>query len=154
MSTSWRLLDANSGDTVVECLQLADRFWSRIVGWQFCQSPGTGHGLLIVPCNSIHTCFVRFSLDVTLLDRGGRVVAVHKNVRPWRIVLPSWSAHAVLEVPAGGVGFHVGQRLCVADPGGIQFRKSLQFLRNPEEREETGRRTTAVPGSGHDRGTE
>jgi uncharacterized protein len=129
MQTAWRIVDANSGCTVVESLELADGYWSRLVGWQFRQPPGPQHGLLLVPCSSVHTCFVRFSVDVILLECKGRVVAIRKNVRPWRLVLPVPMAHAVLEVPAGGPDFHVGQQLAAAAPDGGELPLSLQFLR-------------------------
>jgi uncharacterized membrane protein (UPF0127 family) len=57
-------------------------------------------GMLIRPASSIHTCFMRFPIDVVFLDRGNTVVAVREDVRPWRL---AWTrrARAVLELPAG-----------------------------------------------------
>lgn len=36
-------------------------------------------------CSSIHTCLMRMRIDVAFLDRDGKVLAVYRNVRPWRI---------------------------------------------------------------------
>src|SRR5690348_6935356 len=41
--------------------------------------------LVIAPCNAIHTCFMRFAIDVIFADRMGRVVSVAQTVAPWRI---------------------------------------------------------------------
>ncbi len=57
-----------------------------------------GEGLLILKCNAIHTCFMRFAIDATFLDKDDRVVKVVRNVRPWRLfVWGGWRAKKVLE---------------------------------------------------------
>jgi uncharacterized protein len=60
-----------------------------------------GHALLIKPCSSIHTFFMRFPIDVVFLDRDSRVVRTAQHVKPWRILLGAKGAHAVIELPAG-----------------------------------------------------
>ena len=44
---------------------------------------------------------IRFALDVALLDRSGRVLAVFDALKPGFSVAGHRDAHAVLEVPAG-----------------------------------------------------
>lgn len=129
MRTDYRLIEQSTGAVVVESLELADRFWSRLVGLQFRSRLSVGHGMLVVPCSSVHTLFVRFALDLVMLDRSGQVVAVRKHVRPWRIVLPVRRSHAILELPAGAAHVQLGDRLRLAptaDAG--KLRKSLKFL--------------------------
>lgn len=60
-----------------------------------------GAGLLLRPCRSIHTAFMRFPIDVVFLDRDGRVLKIAVCVRPWRVVLAPWRTAAVLELPHG-----------------------------------------------------
>ena len=59
-----------------------------------------GEGLWIVPCEAIHTFFMRFDIDVLFLDRKKRVVKAVRRLRPWRLAM-SWRARSVLELPAG-----------------------------------------------------
>lgn len=59
-----------------------------------------GQGLWIVPCESVHTWFMRFPIDVLYLDRKKKVRKLRKAMRPWRLSI-CWSAHSVLELPAG-----------------------------------------------------
>ena len=61
-------------------------------------------GLWIVPCGMVHTCFMRFAIDVVFLDRGLVVQKVAQRLVPWR--LSPWvpSAHSVLECAAGSLG--------------------------------------------------
>ena len=57
-----------------------------------------GRGLLILRCNCIHTCFMRFPIDATFFDGRGEIVKTVRGVRPWRVfVWGGWRAVKVLE---------------------------------------------------------
>jgi uncharacterized membrane protein (UPF0127 family) len=60
--------------------------------------PGTG--LWIVPCESVHTFFMKFAIDLIYVDRGNKVRKVRHAVPPWRLSV-CLSAHSILELPAG-----------------------------------------------------
>jgi len=57
-------------------------------------------GLFIAGCDSIHTWFMRFTIDVVFLDRDLRVARVAQRLRPWCLASCSTAGH-VLELPAG-----------------------------------------------------
>lgn len=59
-----------------------------------------GNGLWIAPCESVHTFFMRFPIDLIYLDRKLRVKKVRHSVAAWRISA-CLTAHSVLELPAG-----------------------------------------------------
>jgi uncharacterized membrane protein (UPF0127 family) len=59
-----------------------------------------GRALVIAPCSSIHTAFMRFPIDVLFVSREGRVLKVAAHVPPWRARARFW-AFAVIELPAG-----------------------------------------------------
>lgn len=61
-----------------------------------------GEALILAPCSSVHTAFMRFPLDLVFLDRAGRVLKTSSGVRPWRI-RAAWRAFAVVELAAGGL---------------------------------------------------
>jgi hypothetical protein len=61
-----------------------------------------GEGLWIVPCEAIHTFWMRFPIDLIYLDRKHCVVKTRSNVRPWRLSA-CLRAHSVLELAAGVV---------------------------------------------------
>jgi uncharacterized protein len=72
-----------------------------------------GEGLLITPCNAIHTLFMRFPIDVFFLDRERRVVKILRTVPPFRCGM-ALGAVAVLETMAGEAnrtGIKTGDRL-------------------------------------------
>ena len=59
-------------------------------------------GLWIVPCESVHTFFMRFAIDLVYLDRRNRVRKVSRRVLPCRLSA-CFSAHSVLELSAGTI---------------------------------------------------
>ena len=72
-----------------------------------------GQGLLLSPARSVHTCFMRFPIDVVFLDRDLVVVDVARAVGPWRL-RGRRGARAVLELAAGEArraGIGAGDRL-------------------------------------------
>jgi uncharacterized membrane protein (UPF0127 family) len=98
-------------------IAVAARFADRGRGLLGRSSLDLDEGLLIVPCSSIHTMFMRFPLDAVFFDRDGVVTKLAVHLRPWRF---AWGgrAHACLELASGGAarhGFSLGQKLtCVA----------------------------------------
>lgn len=61
-----------------------------------------GGGMWIVPCESVHTFFMQFPLDLVYLDKKHRVKKIRSNVAPWRLSA-CLSAHSVIELPAGTI---------------------------------------------------
>lgn len=79
---------------------VADNAITRIVGLMFRKKP-IGDGLLLDPCNSIHTFFMRYSLDVVFLNKENRAVKIIRNLPPWRMTWIYFKAKKTLELPAG-----------------------------------------------------
>lgn len=63
---------------------------------------GDGEGLVLAPCSSVHTAFMRFPIDLIFLARDGRVLQASPDVPPWRIRL-HWRAFAVVELAGGSL---------------------------------------------------
>lgn len=61
-----------------------------------------GEGLWIVPCESVHTFFMKFPIDLVYLDRKNTVRKLRSEVGPWR-VSACFSAHSVLELAPGTI---------------------------------------------------
>lgn len=73
-----------------------------------------GEGILIQPCNSVHTLFMRYPIDVIYLDRNNAVLKLVPSLRPFRLSFGA-GAVAVLELGAHEaqrcgikVGMHLG----------------------------------------------
>ena len=71
-----------------------------------------GEALWLDPCGGVHTCGMRYSIDVVFLDRSLRVTGIARAVRPWRIALAPRGTRSVLELPSGGAaGLERGDRV-------------------------------------------
>ena len=84
--------------------EVAKTFWQRFKGLMGRKNLPHGEGMLIMKCNAIHTCFMRFPIDATFLDCDDNVVKVVRSIRPWRLCV--WGgrrAVKVLETAAEGV---------------------------------------------------
>jgi len=79
----------------------AEGFWQRFFGLMFRRPPpAPGRGLLLLRCTSIHTCFMRYALDIAWLDGQGNVVGIVRHLKPWRARIGPRSARHVLELAA------------------------------------------------------
>jgi len=111
-----QMISLDSKRIVVDELQVADSFWSRFVGLQFRRELPVGHGLLLMPCRSIHTCWMRFAIDVIFLDAQYTVLDIRHSLRPWRTAASKTGRpQATLEVAAGTSQLTIGERLQVVD---------------------------------------
>ena len=81
----------------------ARRFGQRLIGLMGRRNFEFGEGLHLVPCNSIHTFFMRMPIDAVFLDSEKRVVKVYPALPPWRMSGIHLNARTVLELPAGMV---------------------------------------------------
>jgi len=100
--------------SVVSNGHVASNFFTRFKGLMDATSLAEGDGLLIAPCNSIHTHFMRFPIDVLYVSKDGAVVAVDHAMAPWRFGRIHRRTHFVIELPAGtaaATGTEVGDRI-------------------------------------------
>lgn len=90
------------GTVIGEAIQSAETSAERRTGLLKHDKLEEGTGLWIVPCEAVHTFFMKFAIDLIYLDRKHRVRGIRKAVVPWRlsICLP---AHSVLELPQGTI---------------------------------------------------
>jgi uncharacterized membrane protein (UPF0127 family) len=95
-----RLLNATRDTVLAGDVRLAESLWDRFWGLMGRKGLADEAGLLIRPCSSVHTAFMRFPIDVVFLDRSLTVVKVSAAVRPFRATIAA-GAHSALELNAG-----------------------------------------------------
>jgi uncharacterized membrane protein (UPF0127 family) len=107
------LLDDVSESVVVGHVRRTSSAFERMRGLLGHAPLSIDHGLWIAPCNSVHTAFMRYPIDVVFLDRALTIVHIEAALAPWR---SAWRvrARSTLELAAGGAAaaeLVVGQRL-------------------------------------------
>lgn len=104
----------DTGALVAANVTVAETRADRAVGLLAHQSLPPGEGLWIVPSRGIHTCWMRFAIDIVALDAQGVVIDQVAALKPWRIRLPRRGGVGVLELPAGtlsATGTTLGHRI-------------------------------------------
>ncbi len=86
---------------IAERADLATRAFDRMKGLLGRDRLEPGCGLVIEPCTSIHTFFMRFAIDVLFIDRNGEVIRTYESLPPWRITRVHSKAKSVIELPTG-----------------------------------------------------
>ena len=90
-------------DTVLGAsVDLADTSAKRRTGLLKHERLDAGEGLWIVPCESVHSFFMKFTIDLVYLDKNKIVRKVRHRMVPWRMSA-CLTAHSILELPAGAV---------------------------------------------------
>ncbi|WP_258359141.1 DUF192 domain-containing protein [Moorella sulfitireducens] len=98
--------------------RLARTFFQRFSGWMGRRATGMEEALVLFPCQVIHTCFLKFHLDVVFVDAEGRVLFTLADLPPFRFSPFIRNARAVIELPAGRLeqtGTAPGDRLVFVD---------------------------------------
>lgn len=90
----------NLDGTQIEQVFLANTPWLRLRGLLGRKRLTNEQGLLISPCNSVHTIGMKYSLDIVYLNNKNKVLKITKNLKPWRSSACR-GATKVLELNAG-----------------------------------------------------
>lgn len=97
----WRVTNRTRGCVLGDDVRPARTFADRFIGLMGRRTFPVGQGLLLEPCNGIHTFFMRLPIDVAFLDGDRRVVKLIAAMPPWRTSSIYLKARSVLELPAG-----------------------------------------------------
>jgi uncharacterized protein len=98
---------------LADAAEVADTSEKRRTGLLKRERLEPGQGLWIVPCESVHSFFMKFAIDLVYLDRDKKVRKVRHRMVPWRLSA-CLTAHSILELPAGVVatsGTQAGDQL-------------------------------------------
>lgn len=99
---------------VASDVRKADSYFKRLVGLMGKPLIPEGFGLWIVPCQDIHSFFMRVEFDAIFLNKDGQVLHLMERMKPWRISKFVRGGKVVLELPAGVIaktGTQVGDEL-------------------------------------------
>jgi uncharacterized membrane protein (UPF0127 family) len=96
-----------------QCL-VARGFLQRMRGLIGRSAMAPGEALLIEPCSSVHSFFMRFPIDILFADRHDRVVGLRADLPPNRPFAGARRARYVIELPTGMIaatGTQLGDQL-------------------------------------------
>lgn len=114
-------------------LVAADGFAARLFGMTVrapCRSTGAPVVMYLPRTRSVHTCFMRYALDIAFADRAGHVIRLHKGVAPWRVVscrAAAFTLERATAVDAAATGFPKKEENGVDRSSGFGILNELSF---------------------------
>ncbi|WP_066055600.1 DUF192 domain-containing protein [Robertmurraya korlensis] len=79
---------------------IANTFISRFMGLIGRDSLSDGEALILQPCTSIHTYFMKFPIDCIFLDKNNYVIYIVYHLKPWKLSPILLNARTVIELPS------------------------------------------------------
>ncbi|OAS16035.1 DUF192 domain-containing protein [Paenibacillus oryzisoli] len=89
--------------TLANQVRVADKFATKLVGWIGKKTIHDGEALLIRPCNSIHTFFMKVKIDVLFLNKQNKIVSIKEKMKPYSISHVISEAYIVIECKSGTI---------------------------------------------------
>jgi uncharacterized membrane protein (UPF0127 family) len=103
-----QVFNVTKGVVVAARTRRADTFFSRLKGLLGSERLLEEEGLIIFPCNSVHTFGMRYAIDVLFVDKQNRIIKIVEEMGPGRMA-GAFRASFVIELPAGTVAKGVCQ---------------------------------------------
>ncbi|HOY64064.1 MAG TPA: DUF192 domain-containing protein [bacterium] len=88
---------------IAERAILARSFWERFSGLMLKKSFDGFDGMIFPRCNSIHTFFMMFYIDVVCLNASGAICNLKENMVPGRIFIAGSETNTLIELPKGTI---------------------------------------------------
>jgi uncharacterized membrane protein (UPF0127 family) len=98
-----KIINKTNQKLITDKVKIANNVFSRMIGLLNRSNLEQGEGLLIIPCNSIHSIGMKFNFDAVFLDKNNKVQHLIKDIKPWKVLPVIFSAHSTLELPAGTI---------------------------------------------------
>ena len=81
-------------------LIVANNFFQKLCGLTFKKKIDYA---LMLRCNGVHTFFMKANIDIVVCDKSNNILAIHRNVKKNKIILPKKHAYYTYELPANTI---------------------------------------------------
>jgi len=98
-----KIINKTKNTVLAEDAVVADTVFRRLKGLLGRKDFIKGEALIIKPCNSIHTFFMCFPIDVLFVDKDNIVIKALSSVKPFRFTNIYFNASLTIELPAGAL---------------------------------------------------
>jgi len=88
---------------VLDDVIVVESFFERLFGLMLRPKLERGQGLLIPGCNSIHTMWMKYPIDVIFLDKQIRIVEMIDCLKPFKFSKIIKKSDSVLELPGKSI---------------------------------------------------
>lgn len=98
-----QIFNVTRGVVIAQKAVLASSLGQRMKGLLGRSSLSLNEALILKPCASLHTFFMRFAIDVLFLDKDLQIIRLIQNMPPYRLSPIIWSSKMAIELPAGKI---------------------------------------------------
>ncbi len=100
MKKIMKLIDTTNDNIIGDKIEIAESFWSKTVGLLNRKKLKKDEGLLLKKTRSIHSIGMKFNFDAIYLDKDFKIVEIHHNIKPNKVLPIVFNAKHTLEVAA------------------------------------------------------
>ena len=104
-----KLINATRQTVLAENVEFADTAKKRLIGLLGQSALAANCALYLEPCQQVHTCFMRFTMDALFVSSDGKVLKVICGMKPWRLSPWVFGARGVYEFADGVLSGRVVQ---------------------------------------------
>ncbi|MFH1678861.1 MAG: DUF192 domain-containing protein [Candidatus Omnitrophota bacterium] len=94
-----KIINLRNNAILADKAKIADSFMTRLVGLLNRMSLDKGEALILMPSNSIHSIFMRFTIDAIFLDKNGKIIGLLPSFKPFRLSPIYFNAVLTIELP-------------------------------------------------------
>jgi uncharacterized membrane protein (UPF0127 family) len=98
-----QILNVTKEVVITQQARFATSLGQRMKGLLGQDSLVANEALILKPCSSIHTFFMRFAIDVLFLDKNMQIVRLVQDMPPNRLSPIVWASKMAIELPAGKI---------------------------------------------------
>ena len=101
---------------ICESCEMANTHFTRFMGLMFRKGLEENCGLILDPCNQIHTFHMRFPIDVVTIDKDNIILDIFEAVEPWKVKPVVKNGKKVIELDAFVAkekGLKIGDKLTI-----------------------------------------
>lgn len=98
-----RIINKQKNTVLADDAVLADTLLKRMRGLLGYKEIKKGQALILNPCNSIHTFFMKFPIDVLFLNKNNQVIKIIHSMKPFRLSNIYLSSILAVELPIGTI---------------------------------------------------
>lgn len=98
-----KIYNSTKNNLIAGDVKIAKNFFTRSIGLLSRKNLSEDEALIIRPCSSIHTFFMKFKIDVIFVDKNNKIIALYENVEKNKILPIHLTSKYVIELAAGRV---------------------------------------------------
>ena len=91
-------------------IKYADNYFKRLIGLMFKKDIDYGLLFILRYGSGIHTCFMRFNIDVYFLDEN-KIIYDKITLKPWKYYNPPKKAKYILETKENSLNLNSGDKI-------------------------------------------